>query len=106
MCGNKNDDERRMKPIDHKSVKELCHELAIEQGVNMSNEQLLLALEKAVDNLLRNDFERLIRIMYRVDIDEDKFNNALNSENSSLKIAHLMIERQLEKNYLRKKYQN
>ncbi len=62
----------------------------------------------AIDQLIQNDFSKLINILYRIDIDEQKLKTALfeNPLPPSETIADLMIERQLQKIKFRKIYQD
>ncbi len=61
-------------------------------------------LEKAILYFLDHKFERLLQIMYRLDIDEKKFKDALNSNKPSESIAKLVIEREIQKVNFRKMY--
>ncbi|WP_226065026.1 hypothetical protein [Kaistella polysaccharea] len=62
-----------------------------------------------IDDLIRNDFNRLLSILYRVDISEQKLKIKL-AKNKETKvrsaeiIAHLLIEREEEKILSRAKY--
>lgn len=59
--------------------------------------------EKLVDiinHLISNDFERLVSILYRIDVDEKQLTDLLKkdeSNNSGKIIADLIIQRQLQK---------
>lgn len=64
-------------------------------------------LTKVITDLLNNDFERLLHIMYRIDIDEQKFNQAFTQkENIAYSITDLVIERELQKVQSRLNYRN
>ncbi len=57
-------------------------------------------LTKAIKGLIDSDFNRLIQVMYRLDISESAFRTALNSPNPdevAPGIADLVIERELLK---------
>lgn len=57
-------------------------------------------LEEAVNQLLLADFNKLVSILYRMDISESKLKQLLHdrpSEDAAAIIAELMIERQAEK---------
>ena len=64
-----------------------------------------------IDDLIRNDFTRLVNILYRVDVSESKLKQRL-SENTDYTvpaaetIARLLIEREEEKMKSRAKYRN
>ena len=74
-----------------------------------SNDEQLAILVAFIDNLIRNDFNRLVSILYRVDISEAKLKQKL-AENIDHKvpaaetIARLFIEREEEKIISRAKY--
>lgn len=55
-------------------------------------------LSKYINHLLNTNFEKVISLLYRVDVDEKKIKALLeNTTNSSLVIAQAIIERQLQK---------
>ena len=62
-----------------------------------------------LDELIRNDFNRLLSILYRVDISEEKLKRTLSDHKgsniqSAELIAQLMVEREAEKIRSREKY--
>ncbi|CAN5722542.1 hypothetical protein BH10BAC2_BH10BAC2_42420 [soil metagenome] len=69
-----------------------------------------LFTEKLADyihQLIDNDFEKLISILYRLDVSEKKLKTLLaerSAEDAGLLIANAIIERQLQKIASRKKY--
>ena len=73
-----------------------------------TEEQFQLLVE-CIDKLIQNDFNRLLSILYRVDISEEKLKIRL-AENRESKtpsaeiIANLLIEREEEKILSRAKY--
>ena len=74
-----------------------------------SNDEQFAILVAFIDDLIRNDFNRLVSILYRVDISEAKLKKKL-AENIDRKvpaaetIARLFIEREEEKIISREKY--
>jgi hypothetical protein len=53
-------------------------------------------LEEAINELIKNDFSRLVQILYRIDVSEEKLKNILNSnpnEDAGKLIAHVIVER-------------
>ena len=57
-------------------------------------------LVEKINDLINNDFKKLVSILYRMDISEIKLKQLLNENpgtNAALIIADLMIERQAEK---------
>lgn len=72
-----------------------------------SYEALKKQLTGAIRFLLNQDFERLIHILYRIDVSEKAFNEILASPDAAShaeKIAALVIERQVQKVLFRKRY--
>lgn len=74
-----------------------------------SDEKQFELLVEFIDDLIRNDFNRLLSILYRVDISEEKLKLKLaqNKETpvpSAKIIAHLLIDREAEKMVSREKY--
>ena len=75
---------------------------------NVSYDDLEKKLASYLNDLMTNDFNKLISILYRVDIPQEKAMSAL-AENSQKETAgqtlsRLIIERQLEKVITRRKY--
>lgn len=54
--------------------------------------------------LIDRDFHKLLNMLYRIDIDEQKSKIAFASEDPALSLAELIIERELQKVQTRKKY--
>lgn len=62
-----------------------------------------------INDLIEKDFQRLVSILYRVDVDEDKLKRFLKEENgkdAALIIARLIIERQSQKIRTRNEYKD
>lgn len=70
-------------------------------------EQRLLLI-KAVDSLIHRDFNKLLNILYRIDVDENKLKHALfvSELPAAETIADLIIERQQQKIRFREMYRN
>ena len=65
-----------------------------------SEEALLQRLSELIDELIQNNFHRLMLILYKVDISENKLRTSLQAnvgEDAALVIAKLIIEREIEK---------
>ncbi len=63
-------------------------------------EDLRQRLAEEIDILIANDFLRLVRILYRLDISEKKLKKVLEEtggKNAAATIADMIIERQLQK---------
>lgn len=63
-------------------------------------------LSEEVRLLLDHDFQRLLNILYRIDVSEKKTSIALASDDPAQAIARLIIERELQKVESRKKYRD
>lgn len=76
-----------------------------------SNAEQFAILVGFIDDLIRNDFNRLVSILYRIDISEAKLKQKLaeNTDNTipaAETIALLFIEREEEKILSREKYRS
>lgn len=74
---------------------------------SLSRNELEIRLHAFVSNMLVNDFEKLCNLIYRHDVDELKFNIALqlpDIDDQAWKITHLVIDREMEKVKIRKAY--
>lgn len=82
-------------------------QMMIELPGNISMEELQEHLTNYFNKLIEQDFERLILVLYKIDVDENKLRTILRREtgtNTGDIIARLVIERQLQKIETRKKY--
>jgi len=72
----------------------------LELPVNLPNDALKKILAEQINYLIQSDFQKLVNILYRVDINEAGLKKVLN-ENAGTDageiIATLIIERQLQK---------
>ncbi len=62
--------------------------------------ELQQALSAYVNELVQHDFEKLVRLLYRIDVSEAKIKAALKNEtgiNAGDLLANLILERQLQK---------
>ena len=75
---------------------------------NYSNQDLESKLAIYINELIDKDFNKLVNLLYRIDISEQKLKIALQNEDktisSSKTIAKLIIERQLQKLEFRNKF--
>lgn len=73
-----------------------------------NEENLLRALSQYIEHLIQTDFNRLLLILYRVDVSEQKLRSTIaHNESNQLAghiIAILLIEREIEKIKSRKLY--
>ncbi len=76
---------------------------------SLSRNELEIRLHEFISNLLINDFEKLCNLIYRHDVSETKFSNALKMadiKDQAWSIAHLVIDREMEKVKMRKAYRD
>ena len=74
---------------------------------SLSRNELEMRLHAFISELLAHDFEKLCNLIYRHDVEETKFNNALqlpDIDGQAWKITHLVIDREMEKVKMRKAY--
>jgi hypothetical protein len=72
-----------------------------------SIEALEAILAERINALIMDDFNRLVQLLYRVDVDEGKLKNLLRENtgtNAGLLIARLILERQRQKIEIRRKF--
>lgn len=85
----------------------LNDQLLIDLPDNISMSELQLYLTQYFSRLIKDDFQRLISILYKIDVDENKLKTILREQkgqDTSDIIAKLVIERQLKKIETRRKY--
>lgn len=95
-----------MKNIDPDIVPAINNSFEISLSEKTSLEELKEKLANQINHLINHDFEKLVNILYRVDVDESRMRKLLDSgkgENAAGLIADLVIERQLQKAESRKK---
>jgi hypothetical protein len=81
-------------------IQNINKELAIELPEKIALADLEKKLAVHINHLIEKDFEKLVALLYRIDVSENKLKNLLHiyaDENSGIMIARLIIERQLEK---------
>ena len=65
-----------------------------------AGEDARLRLQQHINELIQHDFNKLLTILYRIDVDEDKLKSALRQQparDAAEIIAELMIKRQAGK---------
>jgi len=88
-------------------IRLLNSELPVNFGDEESYEEIKSHLAAYLDNLIQNDFDKLIMYLYRIDVSEQKLKRLLHEnqeEDASDIIAALIIERQLQKITFRKNF--
>ena len=68
--------------------------------------ELLAQIALVIQCLINNDFQKLINILYRIDVPEIKVKEIIstNPQNLALSIAELILDREVEKAEIKKKY--
>lgn len=85
-------------------IRDLATQLGLELRDNSRSYNLLL---DTVNEWLQHDFNRLVQVLYRMDVSENKLRKLLKDrpgEDAAGIIVNLMIERQLEKMESRRKF--
>lgn len=73
----------------------------------LSRDELKLRLTVFIQEMLDSDFEKLISMMYRHDVSEAKFHEALENGDlpeQAVRLSELVIEREMQKLEMRKAY--
>jgi hypothetical protein len=81
-------------------IDSLKKDLQIDLPAKISFEKINEKLVEHINNLINNNFEELIFVLYRVDVSEAKLKILLkenSGSNAANTIAELIIERQLQK---------
>jgi hypothetical protein len=81
-------------------IRLLNKELAIDFAGNASYAEIHAQLSAYINHLVKNDFEKLVSYLYRIDVNEQKLKTLLNQfpdEDAGNIIASLIIERQEQK---------
>lgn len=79
-------------------------DITLDQGDYSSAKQMVI---QKINDLIQNDFQRLVSILYAVDVSEKKLKQLLKentSTDAAVIITELMIERQLQKIRSRQEY--
>ena len=86
------------------NTKEIIQQLAPNWPVSLESttsiEQLRIAIAEQVNQMINEDFEKLVFLLYRIDVDEARMRALLaehGQHDSGLLLADLIIERQLQK---------
>ena len=90
-------------------IKYLDEKFELEVPVDITQEQLEIILAQRINYLIANDFNRLVQILYRIDVREQKLKELLKQNpgaDAGRIIAALVIERQLEKKKSREQFRN
>jgi hypothetical protein len=83
------------------------NEMGLDLPPQIQFEEIRRRLQAAVSSMIENDFQKLVNILYRVDVNERKLKYLLQENvgsDADIIIADLIIERQIEKIKLRSQY--
>jgi len=89
------------------SAEQLLQELARLEASGSSVQETQQKLSAYLNNLINDDFEKLVQLLYRLDIDETKLKRTLQDHpqhHAGELIADMIIERQLQKIKSRKEF--
>lgn len=92
--------------MDTDLIVDINQSLGIELPAKISAEKLRAELADHINHLINHDFEKLVSLLYRIDVDEKKMRRLLEQQqgkNAAGLIADLIIERQLQKIESRKR---
>lgn len=87
----------------------LNESLDIDLPETISYEQLKEKLSHHVNHLIQFDFKKLVAVLYRIDVNEEKLKFMLEEnvdKDAAIIIAELIIERQLQKIKSRQQFRN
>ncbi|HHB79955.1 MAG TPA: hypothetical protein ENK85_12045 [Saprospiraceae bacterium] len=96
------------KPLKPYTKELIINSFDLESPTTLSESELEKILAERVEYLLANRLEFFFAAMYRMDIQEAKIHQVLNSNQArpALAIARLIIQRQKEKQASREKYRS
>jgi len=107
MSSSMKEEERQLYTSLTDSLKKLTNhapDLSFREEEDPS-ERLLHFMSEQIGYWLDHDFEQLLRVIYRIDIDEKHFRSALSSSNPANTLARLVLHRELQKVKTRIAYQ-
>ena len=87
-------------------IQDLNRAYALELTPSLTLEQLEALLAEKVNTMIRDDFEALVQLLYRIDVNETKLRELLAAADGPAGkiIARLIMERQWQKIETRRQY--
>jgi len=88
---------------------ELNNSLELELPEKISYEQAHTLLANHINHLIKNNFDSLLTLLYRIDVDEEKLKHFLidkPEDDAGNTIASLIMERQQQKINFKKQFSN
>jgi len=86
--------------INDELINEINKNIPVVLPVELSLDELQVQLASYINQLIQNSFQKLISLLYRIDVSETKLKQLLQQypgEDAGKIIAGMIIERQLEK---------
>lgn len=90
-------------------IQNINKDLAIELPEKITFEELHSKLSGHINHLIKNNFEALVALLYKIDVSEDKLKALLRNnpnEDAGNTIAKLIIERQQQKIIFKARFSN
>jgi hypothetical protein len=97
-----------MSQIDSKIISELSSSLEIDLAPNASYNDVCAVLSERINYLITHDFNKLVAVLYRIDINEKLLRTKLETEekDAGAVIAEMIIERQIQKLQTKQEFQS
>jgi hypothetical protein len=88
-----------MNQIEPKIISEISSSLEIDLTAKASDDEIRSSLTDRINYLITHDFNKLVAILYRIDINEKLLRRKLETEEQDAGsiIANMIIERQIQK---------
>ena len=97
-----------MSDVNPSTISDISKTLEIELPQQMSLAELKANLAHYIDNLIEKDFDKLIRLLYKIDVNEHllKLNLQKSQAGAGMVIAEMVLERQLQKTEMKGKFKS
>jgi len=95
-----------MNQLQPKVISDISSSLEIDLSTKESSDEIRSALADRINYLITNDFNKLVAILYRIDISEKLLKRKLEIEekDAGAIIAEMIIERQIEKSKTKEQF--
>ena len=97
-----------MKETESKMISELSTSLETDLSGTKSIDELKIALARYINDLINHDFDKLLRLLYKVDVSEKilRANLRQQEKDAGVVIAEMVIDRQLQKIETRQQFKS
>jgi hypothetical protein len=97
-----------MKETESKMISELSTSLETDLSGTKSIDELKIALARYINDLINHDFDKLLRLLYKVDVSEKILRANLHPQekDAGVVIAEMVIDRQLQKIETRRQFKS